>query len=344
MSQIQKHSEKIASVRELLSREGVKAQIAMVAPRHLTPDRITRIAMTSIQQTPKLLDCTPESLLGSVLTCTQLGLEPDGVSGRAYLIPYKDQCTLIVGYKGLMELARRSGEVQALEARVVHENDEFDYAYGDSPFIKHKPSLFTDPGKMIAAYAVATMKGGMRQIEVMSRKDIDGIRARSKAKSAGPWVTDYDEMAKKTVIRRLCKYLPSSAELSQAIALDEQAERGIPQNLAIIDVPAAVTPPKDNGKNKLDAMVDAADDAKPVGDAVEAAIEHSQEDEKTRTCNVMRKKAKDQFIGLELADQHAVLKQCGLNRIMDIDDWTEPEGLKNLCDALADAKRAAKAK
>jgi recombination protein RecT len=315
----------------------------MVAPRHLTPDRITRIAMTSIQHTPKLLDCTPESLLGSVLTCTQLGLEPDGVSGRAYLIPYKDKCTLIVGYKGLMELARRSGEVQALEARVVHENDEFDYAYGDNPFIKHKPSLFTEPGKMIAAYAVATMKGGLRQLEVMSKKDIDGIRARSKAKKDGPWVTDYDEMAKKTVIRRLCKYLPSSAELSQAIALDEQAERGIPQNVAVIDVPTAPSTPKGNGKNKLDAMVD-ADDAKPVGDAVEAAIEHSKEDEKTRTCNVMRKKAKAEFIGLELADQNAVLKQCGLNKLDDIDGWTEPEGLKSLCDAIADAKKAATAK
>lgn len=237
MSEIVTRQAKINNIRSLLTSEGVKAQIAMVAPKHLTPERITRIAMTSIQRTPKLLECTQESLLGALLTCTQLGLEPDSVSGRAYLIPYGKNCQLIVGYRGLMELARRSGEIQTLDARVVYKHDDFDFAFGATPVLRHKPTFLThDRGDVVAAYAVAIMRNGASQFEVMSRDEIEGIRKRSQAGNDGPWVTDWNEMARKTVMRRLCKYLPSSPELSQAVTLDEQAERGIPQDLAPIDV------------------------------------------------------------------------------------------------------------
>lgn len=244
MSEIQTREKKTQTIRELLTRDSVKAQIAMVAPKHLTPDRITRIAMTSIQRTPKLLDCTWQSLLSSVLTCTQLGLEPDSVSGRAYLIPYGKVCTLIVGYRGLMELARRSGEIQTLDARVVHKNDDFDFAFGAQPKLHHKPTFLTqDRGEVVAAYAVAIMRNGAAQFEVMSKTEIETIRKRSKAGDDGPWGTDWNEMARKTVMRRLCKYLPSSPELSQAVILDEQAERGIPQALEPIDIDAEPSVP-----------------------------------------------------------------------------------------------------
>lgn len=237
MTELATTEKKIATIREMLSRESFKDQIRMVAPKHLTPDRITRIAMTSIQRTPKLALCEPKSLLGALLTCSQLGLEPDSVSGRAYLIPYGNQCTLIVGYRGLMELARRSDEIASLEARVVHEVDEFDFAYGAEPFCRHKPNINRPPGaKAKAAYAIAHLKSGGIQFEVMSFAEIEAIRGRSRAGSSGPWVTDWPEMARKTVMRRLCKYLPSSAELSQAVSLDEQADVGIPQNLDVIDV------------------------------------------------------------------------------------------------------------
>ena len=194
MSQITTTAKKTANIRDLMIK--FKPQIALVAPKHLTPDRIVRIAMTSIHRTPKLADCTIESLLGAVLTCTQLGLEPDSASGRAYLIPYKTTCTLIVGYKGLMDLARRSGEISALEARVVHKGDTFTYQYGTAPAIHHIPNLDSE-GEMIAVYAVAQFKNVGFQFEVMSRAAIAKIRKRSKAGEDGPWVTDFDEMARK---------------------------------------------------------------------------------------------------------------------------------------------------
>jgi len=235
MGQITTTKDRINSVRDLLARDSVKAQIAMVAPKHLTADRITRIAMTSIMQTPKLAECTPASLLGCLLTCTQLGLEPDGVSGMAYLIPYGKTATLIVGYKGLMSLARRSGEITGLEARVVFDCDTFSYEYGSNPYISHKPGDSTNK-KMTHVYAVARFVNGTSQFEVMGIEDVNAIRKRSKASGSGPWVTDFNEMARKTVMRRLCKYLPSSPELQTAVALDECADRGIPQEVAIIDV------------------------------------------------------------------------------------------------------------
>ena len=231
MTQLATRQQKVNTLRGFLSLESTRNQIGMVAPKHLTVDRITRIMMTSVQRTPKLLECTQTSLMGALLTCTQLGLEPDSVSGRAYLIPYKDQCTLIIGYKGLMELARRSGEIVTLEARIVYEGDLFDYEYGTTAAITHRPQMDAEERKPKAAYAVAHLKEGGVQFEVMSHAEIEAIRSRSSAATKGPWVTDWTEMARKTVMRRLCKYLPSFAELSQAVALDELAERGIPQNL-----------------------------------------------------------------------------------------------------------------
>lgn len=231
MTQLATQNQKMDSVRALLARADVMEAIAKVAPKHLTPDRITRIAMTSIMRTPKLADCTPQSLLGALLTCTQLGLEPDDAGGRAYLIPYGTTCTLIIGYKGLMELARRSGDITGLEARVVYDCDAFDYQYGSDPSLTHKPKVGVDKKNPVAVYAVARLKSGEHQFEVMDVSEVNAIRDRAKSKS-GPWSTDYTEMARKTVMRRLCKYLPSSPELSQAVTLDEQADANVTQSIA----------------------------------------------------------------------------------------------------------------
>lgn len=260
MSQITTIAKKTANIRDLLIK--FQPQIALVAPKHLTADRIVRIAMTSIQQTPKLADCTIESLLGSVLTCTQLGLEPDSASGRAYLIPYGKTCTLIVGYKGLMDLARRSGEISALEARVVRKGDTFTYQYGTTPSINHIPNLDSG-GEMIAVYAVAQFKHGGFQFEVMSRADVLKIKSRSPAGGGGPWVTDFDEMARKTVMRKLCKYLPSSPELQTAVSLDERAEQGIPQGIDFVDIQATSRPAEDDEKKTLDSLVPPAEKSEP---------------------------------------------------------------------------------
>lgn len=227
---------KVENIRGLLEKS--RKQMEMALPRHLSADRLMRVAMTSVQKTPQLLECTPHSLIGAVMQAAQLGLEPDGLLGQAYLVPYKNTVTLIPGYKGLLQLARRSGEISTIMAHVVHEADTFDFCYGLEPQLRHVPSSDDNPGPVIAVYAVARLKDGGTQFEVMWRRQVEEIRKRSKAGNSGPWVTDWDEMAKKTALRRLCKLLPASIELQAAVSLDERAEAGIPQDLDVIDVGA----------------------------------------------------------------------------------------------------------
>lgn len=211
-------------IRGLLEKMG--PQIARALPRHLTPDRMTRIALTELRKIPKLLTCNPESFCGAIMACSQLGLEPGSALGQIYLIPFGKEVQVILGYKGMIELARRSGQIVSLGAHEVHENDVFEFEYGLTEKLRHVPNL-KDRGQLIAVYAVAHFTGGGHQIEVMSKQDVDKVRSRSKSSSSGPWLTDYSEMAKKTVVRKLFKYLPISIEkLQLATALDEQADLG----------------------------------------------------------------------------------------------------------------------
>ncbi len=231
-TQITTTKDKINSVRAMLEKS--KAQMALALPKHLSVDRMTRVAMTSIQKTPKLLECTPQSLIAAIIQCAQLGLEPDGVTGESYLVPYKTTCQLIPGYKGLIKLARQSGQLSTISARAVYEHDKFDYAYGLNEKLEHTPTQSDDPGKLAYVYAVAKLKDGGTQFEVMAVREINAIRSRSRAADSGPWVTDFVEMAKKTVLRRLCKMLPASVELSRAVALDERVDAGLDQELGDI--------------------------------------------------------------------------------------------------------------
>lgn len=211
-------------VRNLL--EKMTPQISRALPKHLTPDRMTRIALTELRKIPKLLQCNPESFCGAIMACSQLGLEPGSSLGQIYLIPFGKEVQVILGYKGMIELARRSGQIVSLSAHEVYENDKFEFEYGLDEKLKHVPCL-TDRGALIAVYSVAKFVGGGHQIEVMSKQDVDKIRARSKSGNSGPWVSDYSEMAKKTCVRKLFKYLPISIEkLQLATALDEQADSG----------------------------------------------------------------------------------------------------------------------
>src|SRR5262245_30309174 len=240
---------KVQTIRQLLDKS--KAQIKMALPAHLTPDRMIRTAMTSIQKNPDLLNCTPQSLIGCVIQSAQLGLEPDSVLGHAYLVPYKTTCTFIVGYKGLLRLARRSGEISWIDAVVVHANDDFKYALGLNPTLHHIPVDSDEDAPITHVYAVCKFKDGSAQFRVMTKKAVDKIRERSRAKT-GPWVTDYEEMAKKTVLRNFSKVLPCSVELERAAALDERAELGLSQD---IDLELAGDKPRP--LSKLDAVVDA---------------------------------------------------------------------------------------
>jgi recombination protein RecT len=251
-TQLTTRHDKVSSIRALLDKS--KQQIRMALPSHLNPDRMLRIAMTSIQRNPSLLDCTPESLIGAIIQSSQLGLEPDGVLGHAYLVPYGKVCTFIPGYKGLMALARRSGEISTIYAEVVHAKDVFEYELGLNAKLKHVPTDDEDEGAFTGVYAVAKLKDGGIQFVVLKKGAIERIRKRSKASNNGPWVTDYEEMAKKTALRRLCKHLPCSVELEKAVALDERAEIGLPQEIDMDLSPEGETKPA----SKLDAITPGA--------------------------------------------------------------------------------------
>ena len=194
--------------------EGQKAEISRALPKHMDADRLARIAITVIKQTPKLAQCEPISLVGALMTASQLGLEP-GPLGEAYLVPFGNQVTFIPGYRGLIKLAWQSGQLETIAAHVVHEHDHFDYAFGLDATLEHKPAL-TKRGKPVAVYAVAKFKHGGHAFEVMSIDDVEAIRARSKTPNNGPWKSDWNAMAKKTAIKQLMKFLPLSPELHNA--------------------------------------------------------------------------------------------------------------------------------
>lgn len=219
--------QKLNTFRELL--EKMKPQIAAALPEHVKPDRVMRIVLTTIQRTPKLLECSQSSVLGAIVQSAQLGLECDGILGEAYLVPYKDTCQLIVGYKGLLKLVRQSGQISSICARVVHQKDKFAYSFGLQDKLTHVPSQEPEPGPVTHVYMVARLKDGGVHFDIMSAREIEAIRKRSRAGQSGPWVTDWDEMAKKTVIRRGSKLLPASVELARAIAIDEQADANLAQ-------------------------------------------------------------------------------------------------------------------
>ncbi|MBS5492893.1 MAG: recombination protein RecT [Sutterella wadsworthensis] len=209
-------------------------QMALAMPKSMTPDRLTRIVMTECRKTPALMKCAPESFYGAVLQCAALGLEPGSALGHCYLLPFgngKDKsgrpnAQLIIGYRGMIDLARRSGQIISLQAWTVHAQDTFNYQLGLNPDIEHVPASVADRGPVTHVYAVAKLKGGGVQFEVMSRAEIEKIRSASKAGNSGPWSSHWDEMAKKTVIRRLFKYLPVSIEAVRAVEIDEKTDRG----------------------------------------------------------------------------------------------------------------------
>lgn len=191
--------------------------MAAVLPKHVDAERMQRIALNVIRTNPKLLECNLPSLMGGVMEAAKLGLEP-GMMGQCYLIPFQNrkaqttEAQFVIGYRGLIDLVRRSGQVSTITAREVHENDEFSFEYGLEENIKHKPAL-TDRGAIIAYYAIAKMKDGGHNFIVMSKQDIEKHRDKhAKSKNFGPWVDEFDAMAKKTVLRQLIKYLPISIE------------------------------------------------------------------------------------------------------------------------------------
>lgn len=216
------------AIRDHLNSDAFKSEVARVLPKHLTPERMVRTGLTALMKVPKLASCTPESFLNCMLQLSQWGLEPDG--RHAHLIPYGDQCTLILDYKGIVDLVLRSGTVRTIHADVVHEGDRFIYSLGEVK--EHTPHfLRTDagkpekPGKVIAVYCHIAFNDGGTKSEVMSVDEIEKVRTSSKAGNSGPWRDWWSEMAKKTVFRRASKWLKLSAEIADAFERDDEQFR-----------------------------------------------------------------------------------------------------------------------
>jgi len=211
-------TKKPATVRDIIEGPSFKEQLAKVLPSILPPDRFVRVAVTAFLKTPKLMECDQASLLQSLLNLAQSGLELDG--RRAYLIPYGKTAQLIIGYQGIAELAMRSGLVSNLHADIVCENDVFEYDLGEIK--SHKVDFKKPRGDAYAFYAICRFKDGSVKADVMHKEEVDAIRKRSKSGGNGPWVTDYNEMAKKTVFRRLSKWLPLSPEVQAAVETGDE--------------------------------------------------------------------------------------------------------------------------
>lgn len=223
-------------------------QIARAIPRGSDAPRLARIFATELQRVPGLLRCTPISLIGGFLMASQAGLELGSHLGQAWLVPFKVKgtpvATLIIGYKGFVALAYRSGLVQNVQAWDVREGDFFEEpCYGTDPKIIHRPAQGREARKVVAAYAIVRLVNApIPNVEWMWRDEVDAVmkRSRAAAKESSPWHTDYPMMARKTALRRACKYIPQTAEsrtLHTAINADEAADANIDQ---VIDVPDGV--------------------------------------------------------------------------------------------------------
>ena len=212
--------------------------IRRALPKHLSPDRLLQVITTIATTTPGLKDCYVPSLIGAALQVSQMGLEPNTVLGHAYLVPFQNKkknrrdVQVIIGYKGLIDLARRSGQIQSIAAHAVYDMDHFKYQYGLIEVLEHIPSDRGARGEITHFYAVAHMKDGGHAFEVMSREAIEGImRSTQSGGKYGPWKDHFEEMGRKTVIRRLSKFLPLSVDIARAVALDEAADDGRDQGL-----------------------------------------------------------------------------------------------------------------
>lgn len=243
----------VRDLKSLIMSKGMEAQFRAALPSVITPERFTRLVLTAISTTPRLAQCSRESFFGAIFQAAQLGLEPNTPTGQAYLIPYGNQCQFQLGYRGQIQLAYRSGVMRDVSAHVVYENDEFDYELGLTPKLTHKPKL-GKRGNPIGVYAVYHTKDDGYGLEVLSWDEVmDFAKKKSKASGNGPWKTDPEEMAKKTVVKRLLKYAPMSADFVRAMAADETVKN--------------FDPAKDKAADLLDeeGMVTIDNDAEAAG-------------------------------------------------------------------------------
>tara|TARA_R110002012_G_scaffold12735_7_gene56291 strand:+ start:11855 stop:12643 length:789 start_codon:yes stop_codon:yes gene_type:complete len=253
-----KPATKMEKFKDLINNK-MKDQVASILPAHLTPERLCKVLVVEASRNPKLMECTSISVAESVMLSAQLGLEPGVTLGHIYFIPYGNKCTPIIGYKGYLELARRSGQVARLDARVVYEGEKFKVSAGLHPNIEHnvRGDVDRSDDKIVAAYAVAVLKDGSSYFEVLWKVDIDKVRRRSKAGRSGPWVDDYSRMARKSAIRALFNggTVPMSFELATAVSSDGDDPHAKMPPIDITPIVGDDEPKELNGMSDLGAAL-----------------------------------------------------------------------------------------
>lgn len=218
----------------------MEPEIKKALPSVVTPERFTRMALSALNTNPKLQECTQMSFLAALMNAAQLGLEPNTSLGQAYLIPFNNkgtlECQFQIGYRGLIDLVYRNEMVQTIQAHCVYKNDEFSYELGLEPKLIHRPAL-NDRGELTVVYAMFRLKNGGCGFEVMSKADID-LHAQMYSKaidaSYSPWKTNYEEMAKKTVIKKVLKYAPLKTDFVRAMSVDQSIQEEISVDMSEI--------------------------------------------------------------------------------------------------------------
>lgn len=205
--------------RDLLA--SMEGEFAACLPKMLPVDLFMRVALTGFRKTPELLACSRRSVLAALLETARLGLEP--CTEQAYLIPYKQECTLVIGYQGYVQLMYRTGQIDSVEAELIYEADEWEYSLGDGGRFFHRPNLLAeDRGQPVLAYSFATLRGGGRtKVAILTRRDAERIKQEYAKSPKSPWKTGhFDAMWLKSPVRQLQKWAPKSAEMRRALALD----------------------------------------------------------------------------------------------------------------------------
>jgi recombination protein RecT len=230
----------------------LEPEIRKALPAVITPERFTRLALSAINNTPALADCTPMSFIAALMNAAQLGLEPNTPLGQAYLIPYKNkgilECQFQLGYKGMINLAYRTGQIQLIQAHTVHQYDNFLYQYGLDPKLIHQPAE-NERGEVTFIYGLFRLVNGGYGFEVCNKSEMDSFAAKySKVFDSkySPWTTNYEEMAKKTVIKRALKYAPVSADFQRALSTDESIMNELCVDMSEVRNDCVLTPDGDD--------------------------------------------------------------------------------------------------
>lgn len=284
MSEIVPIAKNYATIKAALQSDRAQMAIRAAIGDELSAGRFVRMLMATIQRTPKLQECTPQSILVAGLTAAHLRLEIDGIRNLAHLVPFKQTATFILGYKGVMELATRSGKYVDFDVDVVYKGDTFDYKLGLNPVLEHIPLCPEDERidkNITHFYAIVERKDGKKKFIVRTKKEVDAIRARSRAANEGPWVTDYVPMGMKTVLKQMKRVLELDPETDRALERDTRAETGEPVDAldiidfdpaqVIADAEAAMTGKQEKKDSKLGKLAERVQDGDKAKAQTQAA-------------------------------------------------------------------------